>query len=1025
MRAMALRVSSPILVGRAAELEALLAALDRAAGGRPTTVLVSGEAGIGKTRLVHELSEHARASGAIVLRGVSVRLGSEDGLPFAPVVEALRGVLRSRGPAAIRGLLDASTAELATLLPELGDTTGELAPEEQRPDWAMTRLFESLLVLLRRLGEDGPAVFVVEDLHWADRSTRDLFAFLVRAMTDERVLLVGTYRSDELHRRHPLLAWIGELDRAGVERIGLGALDPDSVRAQVEAIVGERPDAATLEAISVRSGGNPFFAEELIAAGAVGRAIPSSLRDLLLARVWSLSPEAQELLGVASVAGLRVDHDVLCDVIGRDEASLSAVLRETVAQHLLVPSADGAESLYAFRHALQQEAVYDDLLPRDRRRLHARFAEVLLTRPVSPGAAGASQLAAIAHHAEAAHDLPLALAAWFRAARAALAAHAVGESTLAYARCLELWDAVPADDRPPDLELTDVLYQASFSLAGIGEVHRARAMVERAVELVDPDQTERLARLLVRLGRTEWLSGDLVAATHAVERAMALVEDAPTSVVSTRVLAAMSGLLMLRGQTRRAVELGRRALRQAEELDEPRAITFALNTLGAALADSGRCEEGIATGRRGLALALELDRADEMHRAYANLATALQLCGRLDEAERVALEGGQWARRRGMWRLQGAFLDGTAADVLVERGRWDEARALLQFDERELQGVARLHVAMTAGQLAVRTGRHDEAHRRLDEQRPALARIRDTQFTGPIYRGLAELAIAEGRLADVQVLVDEALELMSETDGIRHRAALLALAVQAAAAEAAGRRRRREAHDGGLLQAVDRRLEQLRRLLAGRPDAPANEVAHAEASLAGAEAERLVAMGSPAADAWSDAARRWTALNQAYPAAWCRACEAEARLSAGEREAGEGALRAAHAAAIAMGAGPLERRIARLAALARVRLGDDAAPGAGDAPAAHERDPARVRSGDTGPTAAAARGPRPFDLTDRERQILPLLAAGYTNRQIADALFVSESTAGVHVSRIIGKMGVANRVEAAALAVRSGLADEP
>jgi predicted ATPase/DNA-binding NarL/FixJ family response regulator len=1016
MRAMALRVSSPILVGRATELEALLAALDRAAGGRPTTVLVDGEAGIGKTRLVGEFSEHARASGAIVLRGVSVRLGNEDALPFAPVVEALRGVLRSRGQAAMRGLLDASTAEITTLLPELGDAASEPAPDEQRPDWAMTRLFESLLVLLRRLGEDGPAIFVVEDLHWADRSTRDLFAFLVRALTDERVMLIGTYRSDELHRRHPLLAWIGELDRSGVERIGLRSLDRDSVQALVEAIIGERADAATIDGIERRSGGNPFFAEELIAAGSAGRELPSSLREVLLARVGGLSHDAQELLGVASVAGVKVDHDVLCAVLEADESSIGAALREAVAQHLLVPSSDGAESLYAFRHALQQEAIYDDLLPRDRRTLHARYAQVLQARPVSAGAGGASQLAAIAHHAEAARDLPLALGAWYRAARAALAAHAVGESSLAYGRCLELWDAVPADDRPVDLELTDVLYQASFSLAGLGDVHRARAMVERAVDLVDPGQTERLARLLVRLGRTEWLSGDLVAATEAVERAMALVDDAPTSVVSTRVLAAMSGLLMLRGQTRRAVELGHRALRQAEELDEPRAITFALNTLGAALADSGRCEEGIATARRGLAMAIELDRADEMHRAYANLATALQICGRLDEAEQVALEGGQWARRRGMWRLQGAFLDGTAADVLAESGRWEEARELLRFDERELQGVARLHVAMTAGQLAVRTGRYDEAHHHLDPQRPALARIRDTQFTGPIHRSLAELALAEGRLGDVQVLVDEALELMSETDGIRHRAALLALAVQAAATDAARQRGGRQPGAGRRLEVVDARLSQLRGLLASRPDAPPNDAAHAAASLATAEAERLVLLGEPAARAWSDAADRWTSLRQAYPAAWCRAGEAEALLTAGDREAGERVLREAMAAATSMGADPLRRRLERLAALARVRVGDRVAPAA---------DEARSREGDGTSTAGAGATPRPFDLTERERQILPLLAAGLTNRQIAEALFVSESTAGVHVSRIIGKMGVANRVEAAALAVRSGLADEP
>jgi DNA-binding CsgD family transcriptional regulator len=215
---------------------------------------------------------------------------------------------------------------------------------------------------------------------------------------------------------------------------------------------------------------------------------------------------------------------------------------------------------------------------------------------------------------------------------------------------------------------------------------------------------------------------------------------------------------------------------------------------------------------------------------------------------------------------------------------------------------------------------------------------------------------------------------------------------------------------------VDRRLRQIRGLLAGSSHASPIEVGHAQASLAGAEAERVTLVGEPAANAWAEVARRWEELDQAYPAAWCRTCEAEARLSAGERHDGAAALGQAYVAARSMGAEPLMRRIQRLAALARVDLGRRLTNG----PDGDVSDPTSAVQG----PEPAERPPRPYGLTEREIQVLPLLAAGRTNRQIAEALFMSESTAGVHVSRVIGKMGVANRVEAAALAVRSGLAEE-
>ncbi|MDQ2689905.1 MAG: AAA family ATPase, partial [Chloroflexota bacterium] len=777
---MALRVSSPVLVGRGAELGILLGALDEVASGSVRTVLVDGEAGIGKTRLVHELQAAARESGAIVLRGGCVRLGRDDGLPFAPVVEALRGLVRERGAADVRGLLDASTIELASLLPELARS--ELAasePFEFRPDWAQTRLFEAVLVLLTRLATEGTAVVVVEDLHWADRSTRDLLTFLARNLRHDRILLVATYRSDELHRRHPLRGWASEMDRLGVIRVRLEPLEREAVREQIEAIIGQRPPAELVDAVETRSSGNPFFVEELLAAPRTDE-LPDSLRELLLARVATLPDEAQRLLGVAAVAGPAVDHDVLLAVAGIGDEEASPLLREASAHHLIVPSSAGERSVYTFRHALLQEAIYDDLLPRDRRRLHADYARVLQDQPEPAGAARASHLAAIAHHAEAAHDLPRAVDAWLRAARAAFRVHAAPEATHAFARCLELWDAVPGDLQPADCDLIDVLYEASLAMNGTGDLEKAREIAARAVELEGEADRGRAALLLERLGRTEWLDGDLVRATDTLQRAVGLLDDDVKPAIAARVVGGLAGLLMLRGQYSRAIELARRALDLARAAGARDAEAHALNTLGAALADSGDCSGGVAIARDALALARALDRAYEIHRAYSNLSTALEVCGKADEAAEVALEGVEWARRHGMWRLQGAFLEGNAASALFHAGRWADASSLLATEEQPaVEGVALLNQAVTAGPLAVHTGRLDDARRLLTRARKRIGRLRDMQFTGPISVALAELELADGSPESAIELVEESLELMSDTEDVRYRAELMELAVQA------------------------------------------------------------------------------------------------------------------------------------------------------------------------------------------------------------------------------------------------------
>ena len=356
-------------------------------------MLVGGEAGVGKTRLVGEVVAAARGNRATVLVGGCVELGGE-GVPFAPLIEALRGFVRDLDEPGLARLLPGhARSELARLLPELAPVAGPGVPVRScarspvgshrrsgsaGPALSTTpgpwsergRLFELFLGLLERLGEERPAVLVVEDLHWADRSTRDLLAFLVRNLRHGRLLLLLTYRSDELHRRHPLRPFLAELDRGRrVERLELARFGRAEVAAQLAGIQGAPVPAELAERIHARSGGNAFFVEELAAAAATDGELPPSLRDTLLARIELLAEPAQRVLGVAAASGTRVDHDLLAEVAGLPEPNLLSALRETVsAQVLLVDADDGT---YGFRHALVKEAVYGELLPGERTRLHA------------------------------------------------------------------------------------------------------------------------------------------------------------------------------------------------------------------------------------------------------------------------------------------------------------------------------------------------------------------------------------------------------------------------------------------------------------------------------------------------------------------------------------------------------------------------------------------------------------------------------------------------------------------------------
>ena len=364
MERVATRVSSPVFIGRQAELDRLTDALRAAVEGSPSTILVGGDAGIGKTRLVGEVTRRARETGVLVLEGGCVALGDGGSLPFAPIVEAFRGLPAVLTAAEGRfGDLDTlrspATAELGRLVPELG--AGATGPATiDRPEWIQARIFEGLLALLAGLSERAPVVLVLEDLHWADGSTRDVVSFLARNARSERLVVIGTYRTDELHRRHPLRPWLSEMERLPrVERVELARFRRDELNALVAAILDHVPAAGLVDAVASRSEGNPFFVEELLASGAEthGDRIPETLRDVLLSRLTALPEEAQRVLGVAAVAGRRVPTELLAAVSEAPEAELEGPLREALASQILVAERESGTDAYRFRHALLAQSA--------------------------------------------------------------------------------------------------------------------------------------------------------------------------------------------------------------------------------------------------------------------------------------------------------------------------------------------------------------------------------------------------------------------------------------------------------------------------------------------------------------------------------------------------------------------------------------------------------------------------------------------------------------------------------------------
>ena len=940
--------ASAAFVGRARELGELARALDSARARTGTTVLVAGEAGIGKSRLAFELSRLAREAGFEVLLGRSIDLVGTE-LPFQPFVEALRP-LRTAWQA------------------------------DGRAPGSQLGVFEETLALLTERAASAPVLLVLEDLHWADTSSLDLVVFLAHNVDDQPILLLSTYRADEPESGERVRRLGDGVRRSGSALVlELAPLGREALAELLEAHADQPLPAALTDTIATRSEGNPFFAEELLAAAGEGSAeLPPGLRDVLLAREHGLGRPTQNLLRLAAAAGRDVEYSLLCAAAALPEAQVRDSLREAVAQGVLV--AEPGASVFRFRHALLAEAIYSTILPGEREELHARLAEELAR-------SDAATAAEIAPHWAAAGRSTEALVASVEAARQAEAVFGLAEAHGHLERALALWPAVPNAAELVALDLAELCARGARLASQVGASSRAVELAPQAIELLAEDP-HREAILHVDLGEYLYELGSDDAGFAELERAVEIAPAEPPSPERAYALGSLAGGLMIAWRHRESLATAEQALEVARQVGAGEAEVRALTVIGTELAHVGRGEEGVACLRQTLELAEEIGDHWGLDRAYVNFTDALAMLGRPRESARLAQAGLEAMRDYG---IDNQLLVANRIEALHASGDWDEADRLSTGALRSITTSFPWALLVARALVESDRGEFDAARAHFEAAEPSLHRA----GRPGLHDGwLADLALWEHRWADADAAVGRGLANAVRPEAAPIRVELSAKGMRARAELAALARARRDA------DALHERLERARKLRAVAREAAAESsgvTPNATGWLALAEAEYVRACAELRPDAWSNAATTWDHLERPPVAAYCRWRQAEALVAVGaSRTEASVPLREAHAVATRIGAKPLLRELELLAQRSRLDLA-----------VSEDELPARRRGLE-----------ETLGLTPREAEVLTLVARGYTNREIAAELVISIKTASVHVSHILAKLDVPNRREAAAIAHR-------
>lgn len=1052
--------STTPLVGRDAELAELADRVGLGDAPGPASVVLGGDAGVGKTRLLFELGARARHAGWRVLVGHCLDFG-DSALPLLPLTEVLgrldadaRAVVEpvvAHHPAVARLLptgrvhAGADAGERGEALEGMTSLPGPRGMAEAAPLGARdgagegavrAELFEGLHAVLETLGGDRPVLLVVEDVHWADRSTRDLLSFLFARGFSTPVSVVVSYRADDLHRRHPLRSTVAEWGRMpSLARLHLAPLGDADVRTLVRAARPALVDQAEVEEIVRRAEGNAFFAEELLAAhGPGGTTLPWTLADVLLVRLDRLPDEARQVVRAAACVGRRVPHAMLEAVVELPAARLDEALRAAVESNILVPTNDAG---YAFRHALLGEAVYDDLLPGERARIHAACARALLEGGV-PGAA-----AELARHALAGHDPVTAVRASVEAGTDAMRLGGPEEAAGHFLTALELL-AVPTVAQESGVGRTTTALQAADALLTAGHGPKALDLLLHEVGEVrgaapgssapgssapgppapatGPAIPAERAELLVALAFAALMVDTTsVSALAATEEALSLLGDERTR-LRARALAVHAQTNADRGRFDVAARAAQSAHDLAVELGLERLQTEAATTLGRLKSFAGEPEAARAALEDVVTRLRSAGDATGLVRGLHQLGGILFEQGRYAEALGYYREAWTLAQEHGRgWAPYGFDARVLGAIAAYQVGDWDEVDRLA---DTSAETVPPMHAGLLhALSLHTLAGRGDPA------AAAALAAVPEATYrdgwaviltTGPAIDVLGTTGDVAGAVAayDRAATAVKALwQVESFPAQVRFGALLLAHLADRAA-DAAGPGRTDLVSTGDRLvrdaEEVARRGEEV-----GRTDGPEGVAWWARHRAEHLRLRWRAGVRPPTpeelVDAWEESVEAFERLGSPFETARSQARLAAVLAQRGPDQAARvhELVAAAREVAGRLGALPL------LAELGRVE-GREVAGAVGSSGGRAADPPAAAGTRAGGPVADAA-GLAPVELTRREREVLGLVAVGRTNGEIGRQLFITTKTASVHVSNILAKLGVSSRTEAAAVARERGL----
>lgn len=952
-------------------------------------MLVSGDAGIGKSRLVSEASSRAAASGFRVVAGQA--FDRDEAVPFALIADMLRAEAARVSPAALVEAWGPHAGELARLLPELAAhgvrPSTALAPEAER-----RRALEALAAYVARLAGEAPLLVVLEDVHWADEAALEWLHLAARRAAGMRVVLVATFRAHEVGEPLARLIELLRRQRLAVE-LPLGPLSRADVGAMLQAAFQlDTPVRSDfLSALHELTEGNPFFVEELmralVAQGDVYRTpagwerrplealrIPATVRDAVTRQAARVSETARELAGVAAVAGRRFDFGVIREVMGLAEVELLALVKELVSARLVVE--ESAER-FAFRHALTREAVYEGLLARERRAIHERVARAL-ERRVAADPSAAHWLPDLAHHWHGAEAWDRALITAREAGERALERHAPA----AAARLLTL--AVEAAGKANAPVPTDVYRARAEAYAALGTFDAARADLERCVELARASGDRWLEwQATLELGRL-WAARDYGRSRDLFVRAHDLAEALGDELALARSLNRLGSWHMNVDEPGEAIALHRRAL----------------DKLAARDPDPETLRE-VAVTHDLMAVAHSV--LYQVEPAFEHFAEAIAVYEFLGERRDRAACLINRAELKGRWTLYpGAPTGSVDPDGAVAEGReaLAEARAL---DWRAGEAWA---LVTLAGGHAYR-GEYAEAFAH------GLAAVELADELGNAqWTTLARVALAIAHLdlldpAGATRHLEEALRLargMRSEIYVRFAGHYLVRAhLLAGDAAAAGALLDELAPPGAPMRTAAQRLMWVSRVEWA--------LARGDAALALAWTRELItraydgAAGPGVPYLWL--LRGWSLGLLGRPD------EAEADLRAAMDAAAEQRWRPVELrAALALGRLLRSRRRASAAEAAFARARALAAEMVATVPDAGLADCFLARVRELAP--APRRGGGDQGLTGREAQVAALVAAGRTNKQVARELGISERTVEKHVSNLLAKLGLASRGQLAA-----------